>query len=323
MTSAALIQLATSISIPDIEKYTHVAISIYPLTFVPPYQQKVELFSEARVTVVIGYGNLSIPVPISHGPIQVFNNSNLSITVSLPNGEIDFSNIGYAIAFAPFNQGNAEPWDRIRSCMAVISLLEQNRVFQKCIDRYIVDQRSGQWSQIGPEDLMPIPPILYKSPDSTFEALKNIQNKDFMSSHVGFSLDWFYRSLKNEDEVFAFLAAWIACESITNSKDTDVSKIVTVLWQQLRNLPGYESKNKHDIKELLLLGKLHGVRGRLAHRGVTKGITPLIKIYVQILYAEMFFAQFCQPSPQILFPFLNPKREELWNSIKESEHASP
>jgi hypothetical protein len=168
------------------------------------------------------------------------------------------------------------------------------------------------------ESSFPSLPVHITNIHSYLEALTPILGLVSFDSKARDSFLWFHRSLESRDEVFRFLAAWIACETISGSADTDVSKIVSVLHRHFTGVPGYNCPDLKSAKEFLLLGRLHGMRGQLAHRGRTKGITSEVASYVQMLFAEMAFASYGLKSFGIVSSFLHARRSNIEQSIREA-----
>ena len=228
MTSPSLNKIASNVKIDNIGAFTHVAVAIYPLSNLLVIEPEQISFSDLNVTAVFGSNDLSIAAPLTYGPLRINENRDRYVRVSAPEKNFEFNDLSYAVLFAPYNEFEPEPWVRIENCIATLSLFGQNRVFARCFDRYIVEQKTYEWSQIGTESRIPIEPVRYKDLNSTKSIMESFLKRKYSRAFC-LALDWYYRSLNSDDDVFAFLASWIACETIACRKSYGTFEI-SVIW---------------------------------------------------------------------------------------------
>lgn len=302
------------------EKYTHIAMSFYPFKFNTSKDQ-VTYFEGINCYAIIGSGKIKLKKPMSIGLTSI-NSSGLAFTrINLENNEfLEFENLCYAVILSPFISGTIEPWENIQICITLLCLMEQSRIFEPCFIRYISSlDKPYSCSEISPEKAIPTLPVLYKDINSLLKEIQAFQTKKIMDDmSVRSAFSWFHRSLNVNDDNFKFLSAWIACETITKSKETNVKKIVRSLHEHLINDSSfYQYNNEKEAKEYLLLGRLHGIRGAITHTGNENIINNLFITYVQLLFAEMVFAYYKLPPTKLIYYFLKDNRSNLCSLLQQ------
>ena len=294
------------------------ALAVVALKFKEPFANKKIHFSALGVTVIFCHENLQLSAPLAVGMQTLDPNGNARVRVSGFNQQDRYENLSFALLVCPFiDQSEAEVWSRIDTAALIAVSLEGNRVFQAIIYKSILDINSNDLSE--PTDAQPFPtfPVIYQTPDLIVQKLMEIQDKDFLNSPIREALNWFHRSLETKDLALKFLSAWIACETLAESSDTDVSKITKLIHAHLSKEKKYPHKTTQETQKYLLLGRLHGVRGEVAHLGKTDRVNELVATYSQVLFAELLYGFFNTSQLGLILSFLADCRHILENAIQK------
>lgn len=293
-----------------------IAFSVVALKFQELFVAKKIHFSSVGVTVIFCHEHLELSAPLTVGVQTSDQQGNVKIRVSGFNQEDRYENLSFSLLICPFvDESEADVWKRIDTAAITAVALEGNRLFQAFIYKAILDVDSNNLSEDTGSQPFPTFPVIYKSPEAIVQKLMEICDKDFRISPIREALSWFRRSLESNDLALKFLSAWIACETLAESSDTDVSKISKLVHAHLSKDPKYAQKTPQETQKHLLLGRLHGVRGEVAHRGKIDRVNELVATYAQILFAEMLFGVFNTSQLGLILSFLTECRDKLEQAI--------
>ncbi len=103
--------------------------------------------------------------------------------------------------------------------------------------------------------------------EEVIERIQSLETDD--KNRVSLALRWYlraqsYRSLKEEEDVDSFVSYWIAFESLAmpnENVNSAIAKLATI-----------HERPSREIKELLPIGRLFGLRGKIVHHGQTPSI---------------------------------------------------
>lgn len=287
------------------------------MKFAPNIPDTIFKFVGLNVDAILGHGPVKLPKPMRTGPTFITRDYLVKVKIFDAHGteDLEFLDLGYTVIIAHYDKNEEEPWDKIRACASILSLTEDKRFFQNCIANGIINLTNGEWSQVGDHNRYPAVPHFFDTPEKILPKLQTFSSLTNLDQTAAKALSWYHRSLQTDDEIFSFLSAWIACETITGSDDKKITKIVNMLHNHFKGSKNYTCDDTGKCKEFFLLERLSRIRGNLAHGGKTDGITAEISAYVQMLFSEMFFAYYkCEPLG-VVFSFLKERRQHIHKEL--------